>query len=190
MPYNKARGDFVRYRRLFIILCIMSLCCICTGCGDFHDAIFEEENINIPEEYDADNFFVKEVEQFDCSAYILCYEHRGGEVTEIADMGFEQHNFVIVEDRIYYVNGSTLTCIDFAGQDRRTFHDAECEVEPREVMYYADGWLYCHGTKWVEIYGDPVALDGPHPVTGFMKVRIDFSGCEEVDGAEVEDNVR
>lgn len=180
----------MRYRRLFIILSIMSLCCICTGCGDFHDAIFEEENINIPEVYDADNFFVKEVEQFDCNAYILCYEHRGGEVTEIADMGFEQHNFVIVEDRIYYVNGSTLTSIDFTGQDKKTFSDPEQVLSFLNVLRYEDGWLYCSSVKMVEIYGDPVAVDGPHAVYILSRVKIDFSRCEEVDGAEVEDNVR
>ena len=112
------------------------------------------------------------------------------DVTEITDLGMENHNYVIVEDRIYYVNESILTSIDCTGQDKQTFHAAECEVTPRVVMYYADGWLYCHGTKMAEISGDPVAADGPHAVTGFMKVKIDFSACEEVDGAEVEQNVQ
>jgi len=181
----------MRHISLSFILCMVIILLFCTGCDGFHDAIFEEEDIDVPEEqYDLDNFFVKEVEKFDCNAYILCYEHRDGEVTEIVDMGFERHNFVVVEDRIYYVKGSTLTSIDFTGQDKRTFHAAECEVEPREVMYYADGWLYCQGTKMIEIYGDPVAVDGPHAVTGFMKIKIDFSGCEEVDEAEVEQNAQ
>lgn len=177
--------------RFFLVVLSMMIFLFCAGCDEFHNAIFEEENIDIPEEeYDPDNFFVKEEKEPECYSYTLCYEHMDGEVTEIVDLGMEYHNFVIVEDRIYYVNGSTLTSIDFAGQDKETFHDAECEVKPREVMYYADGWLYCHGVKMVEIYGDPVALDGPHAVTGFMKVKIDFSGCEEVDGSEVEQNAQ
>lgn len=46
--------------------------------------------------------------------------------------------------------------------------------------------MYCRSVKMVEIYGDPVAADGPHAVHVLSRVKIDFSACEEVDLPEAE----
>lgn len=136
MLYNKARGDFMRYGFLFLVLCFI-LIFFCAGCDDFHNAIFEEENIDIPEEkYDADRFFVKEEAEPECYSYTLCYEHADGEVTKIVDFGAENKNFVIVDDRIYYGSGNIVS-IDFTGQDRKTFSDPDIGFE--DVLRYEDG---------------------------------------------------
>ena len=127
----------MKCRPTLFILCLILIFLICTGCDNFHNAIFEEENVDIPEEeYMAERFFVKEVDGPMSDSFILCYEHWDGEITEIVDLGMEQCNYMIVENRIYYVNGSTLTSIGFDGQDRQTFHDEGCEVEPRGVLYH------------------------------------------------------
>ena len=58
--------------RFFLVVLSMMIFLFCAGCDEFHNAIFEEENIDIPEkEYDPDNFFVKEEKEPECYSYIL-----------------------------------------------------------------------------------------------------------------------
>ena len=158
---------------LLIISCAV-LTTLIIGCAS--------SNLNAEDSnYDIDRFFVKTVEYVMCNEYIICYKKANGEIKEIINMGISEQRLIIVHQRIFLSTGYTLLSVDFDGKD-----ETVCQINPDDDIIFEnitsadDEWLYCDGRKRVEIYGDPVALDGSHYILAKFKVKVDFSEYSEV----------
>jgi len=158
-------------KRLFvpIILCVLTL----AGCGIVDGAVYSSYPEERAAEYDAARLFVKENVTPTATEYLIYYRNSDGSEREIASMGFTDNPFYIIGDRIYYTRFDSLRSVDFTGMDTIYFYEYGIYINSIDKV---DGdWLECTGRQQVEIYGDPVALDGiHHPITQF-KVKVDFS---------------
>jgi len=133
--------------------------------------------------YSTNGFFMKKVEYQECNEYIVCYRSPNGEVVEIVNIGIREQPLIIVNDRIYYATGSSLVSVNPEGEDEKFLNpDNGDTFELMIDMVDEDGeWLYCSGRKMVEIYGDPVALDGVHFLPADFRVKPDFSEYSVVE---------
>ena len=133
-------------------------------------------------DYSTNGFFIKKVEYQECNEYIVCHRFYTGEVTEIVNIGIREQPLIIVNERIYYATGLSLVSVNLGGGDQKVLNpDNGDTFELMIDMVDEDGeWLYCSGRKMVEIYGDPVALDGVHFLPAHFRVKPDFSEYSEV----------
>jgi hypothetical protein len=168
-----------------LLYCALACLLLLAGCdgatisneGTNTEPAFEEAPV-----YDESQFFIKTVEYQEADEHYICYRHPDGTVTEIVEMGIQENPFYIVGERIYYTQGDTLYSVDFTGGDVKTLFDGSEENISFNTIDRVDGeWLYCSGTKTKYIYGDPVALDGPHRVPIKTKVKTDFSEFSEIE---------
>jgi len=137
--------------------------------------------------YDETQFFIKSIEGPLVIEYFICYRNPDGSETEIVKMGTDQTPFRINGERIYYTQFCNLISVDFSGKDKKYLNAAASEDEISfEQVISADGeWIYCSGSHWEEIYGDPVALDDPHRIQIYLKAKTDFSEYSIIKPSEL-----
>jgi len=163
------------------ILIVILLCAlVLTGCGTIHGAdVGSNSNGDI---FDETQFFIKTVEYQECNVYYIYYRNPDGSETQVTQIGIDETLFHIINGRIYYVQGGSLYSINFSGEDTQILSDSSGENITFDWIDDVEGeWLLCSGTKWHEIYGDPVALDGMHRMPVKTKVKADFSEFYEIE---------
>jgi len=131
-------------------------------------------------DYDVTRFFVQTVGNVMSNENIVCYEEASGEIIEVINVGMEEQPLIIVERRIFYVSDLQLVSVDFEGKDRIVHQKNDDDITFTKITSADGEWLYCDGYKRVEIYGDPVALDGDHSVRAKYRVKVDFSEYSEM----------
>jgi len=134
-------------------------------------------------DYSTNGFFIKKVEYQECNEYIVCHRFHTGEVTEIVNIGIREQPLIIVNERIYYATGIDLVSVNLKGEDAKRLRRDEGHSFELMIDMVDEGgeWLYCSGRKMVEIYGDPVALDGVHFLPAHFRVKPDFSQYSVVE---------
>lgn len=168
-------------------LCFSWICLTCflllSSCYNENSSTSNSEHFNDKAYvYDESRFFMKTEEHQEANDYFICYRHPDGSVEEIIRMGLQNNPFYIVGDRLYFTQCGSLYSVDFTGKDTQTLYDESDEnISFDQIHRIEGGWLYCSGTKWTEITGDPTALDGLHRVPVSTKVKADFSEFQEID---------
>jgi len=129
------------------------------------------------QDYSTNRFFMKKVEYQECNEYIVCSRSPTGEVAEIVNIGPREQPLIIVNKRIYYATGISLVSVNLEGGDQKVLNPDNGDNFELMIDIVDEGgeWLYCSGRKMVEIYGDPVALDGVHFLPADFRVKPDFS---------------
>ncbi len=168
------------------ILCFSLMCLTCflllCGCNSENNTGNNEQFYDKAYVYDGTQFFVKTQEHQEANDYFICYRYPDGSEEEIIKMGIQNNPFYIIEERLYYTQGDSLYSVDFAGEDKEILYDESDEnISFNQIYRVGKGWLYCSGTKWAEISGDPVALDGRHRVPVSTRVKADFSEFQEIE---------
>ena len=139
-------------------------------------------------EFDVSQFFIYRVDNPMCNEYSVCYRENDGSVTTIVELGMNKQSLVIVGERIYYATGTDIVSVNFEGKEMESFHEKTGndfeDFTFESVDSVQDSWITCTGYKHVEIYGDPVALDGHHFLAVTIKVNTDLTEIEEIDGGE------
>jgi hypothetical protein len=155
-----------------IIICILLCALFLAGCEnifedsitDLNDSYLLDEEIENDDDaavFDETRLFVKTVEYVMCHEYFICYRNPDGSETEIVKMGLQQNPFHVIGERIYFTEGDALYSVDFNGGDKQYLSDRSDDYYSFNLIERVEGdWLLCSGTKWKEIYGDPVALNG------------------------------
>jgi len=141
-----------------------------TGESGTYNGVYEED-------YSTNPFFMKTVEYQECNEYIVCYRSPNGEVVEIVNIGEREQPLVIVNERIYYATGLALVSVNLEGGNKKVLNPDNGDTFELMIDMVDEGgeWLYCSGRKMVEIYGDPVALDGVHFLPADFRVKPDFT---------------
>lgn len=130
---------------------------------------------------DASRLFVQKVEYQEGDEYFVSYKNQDGSVVKIDEISDGGQLLAAAGQRVYYATGVVLVSVNFEGKDRKIFQDSSPNrFSFARINSVSDGWLYCSGKKMTEIYGDPVAADGAQFVPANMKVKTDFTECEEI----------
>jgi len=176
----------MKIKRWLIALLCIGLAILAAGCAvkPEPEPEYGTDDRNIYEEYyGPTGFFIKTVEYQECNEYVVCFRSPTGEVAEIVNIGTREQPLIIVNERIYYATGLSLVSVNLEGGDKKALNpDNGDTFESMIDMVDEDGeWLYCSGRKMVEIYGDPVALDGVHFLPADFRVKPDFSEYSVVE---------
>lgn len=160
---------------LFLALCSLLIVSL-VGCS--HSSLpTEEDSLSEIQEYDVSRFYIKTVHYELCNEYIVCY---GNDKHEIVNIGTTPQPLIITNDRIFYCCYGSLASTDFDGKEQELSHFND-DIAVEQINSTDGEWLYCSGKKRVEIYNDPVALDGVHFIPANFKVKIDFSEYSEIE---------
>ena len=129
----------------------------------------------IPHERQASGFFLREKVLPEMIEYEICYRNPNGEEVVVVSQGSNNSRFEIIDNRIYYVDGS-LHSIDFMGENRQSLMT---DYEILRLLGQQDGMLVCQGQKLVESVDDPTAAEGPHWVNIQLLISPDFKHITE-----------
>jgi hypothetical protein len=172
-------------RRNRTIAWLLVLLVLLGGCGA--RSLLERESKaakNMPagqQKPEPNRYFIKKVAHREANDYIVCYGSPEGESVEIVNIGQREQPLTMVNGRIYYATGISLISVNLQGKDQKILNPNKSDTF-ETVTGSDENWVYCAGTRQVEILGDPVALDGVHHAPAEYRVAADFSSYEEVDG--------
>jgi hypothetical protein len=146
----------------------------------------DEHVDGISENYDEAKFFIKPVEYAECTELYICYRHPDGLETDIVMMGLQTSpqlpTFQIFDGYIYFVQGDAIHSVDFTGKNSQYFYDSsDANYTFDRIIEVKEGWLYCCGTKWQEVYEDSYFPDEvPCRIPAYTKVKADFTEFMEI----------